>query len=203
MPDMSSTRSDPVSPSDRSPASPPPDPSSLGRHAEGVLAGTEATRHLAVLLAACLVPGFRLYLSGDLGSGKTTLVRELLRALGHQGRVASPTYALIEPYNLSRFDLHHFDFYRLTKPDAWRDAGFEESFDGHTVVVVEWPEHAGDSLPEPDLRLALGTDSTLADDHRHLTLTACSDRGQSCLNALRDAGFFATALSPGSGCVAR
>jgi len=148
------------------------------------------------VIATCLAPGFRLYLSGDLGTGKTTLVRELLRALGHQGRVASPTYALIEPYNLSRFDLHHFDFYRLTHPGAWRDAGFEESFDSDTVVVVEWPEHAGDGLPRPDLLLALSADSSLAEGERGLAVTAFSERGRQCLSALQDAGFCATAPSP-------
>lgn len=168
----------------------------------GVLCSVDATRQLAGVLAARLTPGFRLYLSGDLGTGKTTLVRELLRALGYQGRVASPTFALIEPYNLSRFDLHHFDFYRLTEPDAWRDAGFEESFDGRTVVVVEWPEHAGTTLPAPDLLLGLSADPGLADDQRRVEISAYSLRGQACLTALRDAGCFVTAPLPDSGCAA-
>ena len=166
-------------------------------HAQGTLDSVDATHRLAGLIATCLVPGFRLYLSGDLGTGKTTLVRELLRALGYRGRVASPTYALIEPYNLSSFNLHHFDFYRLTHPGAWRDAGFEESFDSDTVVVVEWPEHAGDGLPTPDLLLALSADSSLEEGRRGLAVTAFSDRGRLCLSALRDAGFCATAPSPG------
>jgi tRNA threonylcarbamoyladenosine biosynthesis protein TsaE len=177
-------------------------PDLVGAHEVGILCGIEATRQLAGVLAAGITPGFRLYLSGDLGTGKTTLVRELLRALGYQGRVASPTFALIEPYNLSKFDLHHFDFYRLTEPDAWRDAGFEESFDGRTVVVVEWPEHAGSTLPAPDLLLALGADPDLADDQRRLDARAHSARGQACLTALRDAGCFATAPSQDSGCAA-
>jgi tRNA threonylcarbamoyladenosine biosynthesis protein TsaE len=154
-------------------------------------------------VATCLTPGFRLYLSGDLGTGKTTLVRELLRALGHRGRVASPTYTLIEPYNLSRFDLHHFDFYRLTHPGAWRDAGFEDAFDSQIVVVVEWPEHAGDGLPAPDLHLGLSADPGEAEDARGLAATAFSNRGQACLTALLDAGFCATVPSPDWGCAAR
>lgn len=186
---------------------PPPDPetapAALPLHAQGILEGLASTRRLAAAIAGCLAPGFRLFLSGDLGSGKTTLVRSLLHALGHAGRVPSPTYTLIEPYNLSRFTLHHFDFYRLTHPGAWRDAGFEESFDGRTVVVVEWPEHAGDGLPTPDLEVALAARPELADDQRSLRVTAFSEQGRLCLNALRDAGFCAMARSPDWGCGAR
>jgi tRNA threonylcarbamoyladenosine biosynthesis protein TsaE len=122
----------------------------------GRLADRAATEALAGRIADCLVPGFVLHLSGGLGVGKTTFTRALLAALGHRGRVKSPTFALLEPYNLSKFELHHYDFYRLESPEAWRDAGFESSFDGRTVVVIEWPEQAGNSLPAPDLHLRLG-----------------------------------------------
>ena len=182
---------------------PDPDQASRSSRAEGVLASLDATRALARQLAALLEPGFRLYLSGDLGAGKTTLVRELLRALGHTGRVASPTFALMEPYNLSRFELHHFDFYRLNNPDAWRDAGFEESFDGQAVVIVEWPEQAGNGLPTPDLRIELRGDPSLADNERLLVIEAGGARGHACLSALRDAGFCAMARSPDSDCAER
>jgi len=170
--------------------------------AQGVLNGLDATRALAEVIARCLVPSFRLYLIGDLGSGKTALVRELLRALGHRGRVASPTFALSEPYNLSRFELHHYDFYRLAHPGAWRDAGFEESFDGRAVVVVEWPEQAGGGLPAPDLHLSLAIDPQLDENARRLSITAHSEQGLACLSAVLGAGFCATVPSPHSGCAA-
>lgn len=202
MPAKSSSDAPPTDPR-MPPADPDPTPRPAPLHARGMLAGVDATHRLAARVATCLTPGFRLYLTGDLGTGKTTLVRELLRALGHRGRVASPTYTLIEPYNLSRFDLHHFDFYRLTHPGAWRDAGFEDAFDSQTVVVVEWPEHAGDGLPAPDLHLWLSADPGEAEDARGLAATAFSDRGQACLTALRDAGFCATVPSPDWGCAAR
>ena len=185
-----------VSSSPRLSPSPAPSP------AQGVLKGLDATRALAEVIARYLAPGFRLYLSGDLGSGKTALVRELLRSLGHRGRVASPTFALIEPYNLSRFELHHFDFYRLSHPGAWRDAGFEESFDGRAVVVVEWPEQAGGGLPTPDLHLSLAIDPQLDENARRLSITAHSELGLACLNAVLDAGFCDRVPSPHSGCAA-
>ncbi len=202
MPAKCSSDTLPTDPS-MSPSEPAPTHRPAPLHARGALAGIDATHRLAALIATCLTPGFRLYLSGDLGMGKTTLVRELLRALGHRGRVASPTYTLIEPYNLSRFDLHHYDFYRLTHPSAWRDAGFEDAFDSQTVVVVEWPEHAGDGFPAPDLRLWISADPGEAEDARRLSATAFSKRGQACLTALHDAGSCATVLLPDWGYEAR
>ena len=149
-----------------------------------LLADESATGQLAAALAPCICPGFTVFLSGDLGTGKTAFTRALLRALGHTGRVRSPTFTLAEPYNLSRFDLYHFDFYRFSNENEWRDAGFEESIGGDTAAVVEWPELAGPGLPAPDLWLRLRT----ADDasSRIVTLLAHSVRGQTCLNALSD-----------------
>src|SRR3990170_1571039 len=87
-----------------------------------------ATMRLGQTLAQSLVPGIRLYLKGELGSGKTTLVRATLRALGVTGPIKSPTYALVELYVVSRLHLYHFDFYRFRDPLEWRDAGFDEYF---------------------------------------------------------------------------
>jgi tRNA threonylcarbamoyladenosine biosynthesis protein TsaE len=126
--------------------------------------------------------GFVLHLIGDLGAGKTAFARGLLRALGHEGRVRSPTFTLAEPYNLSRFVLYHFDFYRFSNPDEWRDAGFEEAFGGEGAAVVEWPEKAGDSLPDPDLCLQL--DARSDPGARGARLSARTDRGRACLSAI-------------------
>lgn len=174
----------PADPTTRPPASIPP-PRCNGR-----LADLAATQALARRIAACLVPGFVLYLSGGLGAGKTAFTRALLAALGHQGRVKSPTFALLEPYNLSKFDLHHYDFYRLEQPEAWRDAGFEASFDGRIVVVIEWPERAGNSLPAPDLHLCLEADAgSASSEARQIWLEATSERGRACLNTLTAEGY--------------
>jgi tRNA threonylcarbamoyladenosine biosynthesis protein TsaE len=147
-----------------------------------------------------------LYLSGGLGAGKTTLTRALLRSLGFGGRVKSPTFSLLEPYNLPKFELHHYDFYRLDAPDAWREAGFETSFDGRVAVVVEWPEMAGGTLPRPDLEMQMRLGDAdcksgpvaneSATNRRVATIRAHSARGRTCLSRLVAAGCCKTAHSP-------
>jgi len=102
-----------------------------------------------------LVPGLNIWLEGDLGSGKTTLVRGVLKALGYTGTVKSPTYTLIEPYVVSRIDLYHFDFYRLTSPEEFLDAGLDEYFSDKGICFVEWPHQAVPYLASPDLIITL------------------------------------------------
>jgi tRNA threonylcarbamoyladenosine biosynthesis protein TsaE len=140
----------------------------------------KATLSLGALLAASLEPGLVIYLRGDLGAGKTTLVRGMVRALGHQGPVRSPTYALVEVYNLSRLDLHHFDFYRFHDPREWIDAGFRESFGGTNATVIEWPEKAGPWLPPADVDIRF----EFAEPGREVTLSPETPRGQKCLALL-------------------
>lgn len=101
------------------------------------------------------MPGRVLHLSGELGSGKTTLVRGLLRELGHTGRVKSPTYPLVELYVVSRLNLYHFDFYRFKDRSEWLGSGFRDYFNAQTACIVEWPERAGGLLPPPDLAVRL------------------------------------------------
>jgi len=139
-----------------------------------------ATLDLGRALAACLEPGLSLHLRGDLGAGKTTLARGVLRGLGHEGPVKSPTYALVELYALSRLDLHHFDFYRFHDPREWIDAGFRESFDGKTVTLVEWPERAGGLLPPPDVEITLAPSGA----GRTASFTPRSERGRALLACL-------------------
>jgi tRNA threonylcarbamoyladenosine biosynthesis protein TsaE len=114
-----------------------------------------ATEALGAALAAGIGPGRVLHLRGDLGSGKTTLVRGLLRALGYAGRVRSPTYTLVEPYTVSRLHFYHFDLYRLKNDEEWRDSGFQEYFNPDSACAVEWPERAGALLAPPDLEVTL------------------------------------------------
>lgn len=144
------------------------------------LADEAATLALGARLAQAIVPGLSLYLHGDLGSGKTTLVRGLLRGLGYAGRVKSPTYTLVELYTVSRLNLYHFDFYRFRDPKEWRDAGFSEYFNGTAVCLVEWPEKAAGLLPAADLDIALG----FAGDGRDLSIRAGTESGNACLNRL-------------------
>jgi tRNA threonylcarbamoyladenosine biosynthesis protein TsaE len=127
----------------------------MGPESSLELADESATLRLGAALAGGIAPGRVLHLSGELGSGKTTLVRGLLRELGHSGRVKSPTYPLVELYVVSRLNLYHFDFYRFKDRSEWQDSGFREYFNAQTACIVEWPERAGGLLPPPDLAVRL------------------------------------------------
>src|SRR5438132_8636258 len=140
-----------------------------------------ATARLGAALAAGIAPGNVLHLSGELGAGKTTLVRGLLRALGVQDPVKSPTYAWVEPYRISSLDLYHFDFYRFDKKTEWLSSGLREYFTSDAVCIVEWPERAGSLLPSPDLALLLNYDG----DARRVTIQAQSAEGEAWLASLR------------------
>lgn len=139
-----------------------------------------ATLALGAALAGALEPGLAIHLRGDLGAGKTTLVRGVLRALGHAGPVKSPTYALVELYEVSRLVLHHFDFYRFNDPREWSDAGFRESFNGLNVSLIEWPERAAGLLPPADVEIGLASSG----DGRTASLRAPSEPGRRCLAKL-------------------
>jgi tRNA threonylcarbamoyladenosine biosynthesis protein TsaE len=141
-----------------------------------------ATLALGARLASALAPGMRVYLSGDLGAGKTTLVRGLLRALGYQGRVKSPTFTLVELYKLSNLCLYHFDFYRFKDPDEWEDAGFREIFGSDAVCLVEWPERADSLLPQADLHIRLRH----ARAGREALIEALTQAGTRCSEMLRN-----------------
>jgi tRNA threonylcarbamoyladenosine biosynthesis protein TsaE len=121
-------------------------------------------------------------LAGPLGAGKTTFVRHLLRALGVQGRIKSPSYAVVEPYELptTRSPAWHFDFYRFASGREWQDAGFREVFAGPGLKLVEWAEHASD-LPVCDLRMELVPQG---DDSRAVKLTAHTELGLTLMGAV-------------------
>ncbi len=124
-------------------------------------------------------------LRGDLGAGKTTFVRHLLRALGVGGRIKSPTYAVVEPHEGAPapgenvpLPIWHFDFYRFNDPREWEDAGFRDIFAGPGLKIAEWPEQAGGVLPTPDLTLHL---TVRPDDTREVTATAHTPAGQALI----------------------
>jgi tRNA threonylcarbamoyladenosine biosynthesis protein TsaE len=117
-------------------------------------------------------------LHGTLGAGKTTFVRHLLQALGVQGRIKSPTYAVMEPYELPGFNAWHFDFYRFNDPQEWEDAGFRDIFAAEGLKLAEWPDKAHGLLPVPDLRIAIAIGEH---DLRHVSLAALTPLGQELL----------------------
>ena len=120
-------------------------------------------------------------LQGELGAGKTTLVRHLLRALGVQGRIKSPTYAVVEPYELPGLNVWHFDFYRFNNPREWEDAGFRDLFASPGLKLAEWPEKAAGFMPRADLVVHL---EALEDASRQVTLSAQTALGMALLKAV-------------------
>ena len=142
----------------------------------------ETATFAALLVSA---PGLRrafIALHGDLGAGKTTLVRHMLRALGVAGRIKSPTYAVVEPHEVPAPDgawpVWHFDFYRFDDPREWEDAGFRDIFASEGLKIAEWPEKARGVLPPPDLDIAIASDEN---DIRQVSLTAGTDTGAAML----------------------
>ena len=119
-------------------------------------------------------------LRGDLGAGKTTFVRHLLAALGVQGRIKSPTYAVVEPYTLengmnSGLNIWHFDFYRFNDPQEWEDAGFRDIFAGPGLKLMEWPDKVAGQLPPPDWVIAL---DAIDQDQRQVRISTGTERGR-------------------------
>jgi tRNA threonylcarbamoyladenosine biosynthesis protein TsaE len=142
------------------------------------LANEEATLAAGQKLAGALPDRLTVFLCGDLGAGKTTLTRGLLRGLGYTGKVKSPTYTLVEPYKDSRISVYHFDFYRFTHAEEFLEAGLEEYFEGNGIRLVEWPDRAQPYLPAADLEVRL---QVSASGGRDFELRALSEEGRTCL----------------------
>jgi tRNA threonylcarbamoyladenosine biosynthesis protein TsaE len=160
------------------------------------------TQAFATRLAACpAIHNATLTLQGDLGAGKTTFVRHLLRALGVRGRIKSPTYAVVEPHSAvdgplsptgAPLAIWHFDFYRFTDPREWEDAGFRELFASPGLKLVEWPERATGLMPAIDAEIHIEPDDTMptstdddTDGRRILRVTAHTPIGRQLLAALK------------------
>jgi tRNA threonylcarbamoyladenosine biosynthesis protein TsaE len=160
------------------------------------------TQAFAARLAACpAIHNATLTLQGDLGAGKTTFVRHLLRALGVRGRIKSPTYAVVEPHSAADGPLAptgaplaiwHFDFYRFTDPREWEDAGFRELFASPGLKLVEWPERAAGLMPAVDADIHIEPEDTMpipsdedTDSPRSVSFTAHTPTGQLLLSALQ------------------
>lgn len=144
------------------------------------------TERAGAALADALAGGMVITLEGDLGAGKTTLVRGVLRALGWTGPVKSPTYSLVEYYPFSSLYLYHFDFYRFADPSEWETAGLSDCFRGDSACLVEWPERVAGLLPTPDLHLVLR--HLAARPGRVLDARAASDAGERCVAAIARLG---------------
>ena len=154
----------------------------LGQALAHVAADLQSTPH------TCLPgpeAGGRIHLQGDLGAGKTSLARAFLRQCGVLGRIKSPSYALLESYEVSNLYLYHLDFYRFSDPAEWLDAGFRDLLNTRALVLIEWPERAGDLLGHPDLLIQLA----YANQGRIATLSAYTARGLKWIDALPQTGW--------------
>src|SRR5207249_3942854 len=141
-----------------------------------------ATARAGAALAPMLKGGMIVTLRGDLGAGKTTLVRGVLRARGQNGPIKSPSYGLVEHYPLSSLYFYHIDFYRFANPLEWETAGLAECFRPDSVCLIEWPENAGTFLPHADVALVLAL--APSDEGRTLTAHANSQAGKRCVDAI-------------------
>ena len=120
-------------------------------------------------------------MNGDLGAGKTTISRGILQGLGHQGAVKSPTYTLVEPYQLDLGKIYHFDLYRLMDPEELEHIGFSDYLSEAKLCIIEWPEKGGSYIPQPDISI----DISVYQSGRHVTLNSATESGNRCINLLQ------------------
>lgn len=146
------------------------------------LSDSEEMEAFGARLAACTRGGEAIYLHGDLGAGKTTLVRGFMHALGHRGAVKSPTYTLVEPYELEGRRAYHFDLYRLGEPEELEYMGIRDYLDGEAVLLVEWPQRGEGILPAADLDITID----YADSGRNLIMQSHSDKGALLVECLQN-----------------
>lgn len=139
-----------------------------------------ATLNAGANFSKAALSGLVVYCHGDLGAGKTTFVRGFLHALGHIGKVKSPTYTLVEPYQIDNFSIYHFDLYRFIDEEEWEAAGFRDYFNASSICLIEWPEKAENILPQPDIDLYLKPNEA----GRTLRLVANSTLGKQVLQTM-------------------
>ena len=148
-----------------------------------LLPGLDASLHFAKFLANYLKPPLTLGFSGEIGMGKTTLIRSLFTQMGVSGRIKSPTFSIVETYQLSDFDLHHFDLYRIVDESELDYIGFRDYFSPQAICCIEWPQQLGSYYLDLDLQFTI----VRRGDGREMTIQAKSVTGQEVLEAISTA----------------
>ncbi|MCL1126145.1 tRNA (adenosine(37)-N6)-threonylcarbamoyltransferase complex ATPase subunit type 1 TsaE [Shewanella surugensis] len=146
------------------------------------LRNEDETVTLGAALAGVMKAPCVLYLSGDLGAGKTTLSRGLIQGLGHKGAVKSPTYALVEPYEFNDMVVYHFDLYRLLDPEELEFMGIRDYFTDNSIGLIEWPDRGFGLIPEADVAILMKYDGM----ERIITLEAKTEKGYSMLSCINN-----------------
>ena len=126
------------------------------------LENEKSTSELGLKLSERLTAGLLLYLKGDLGAGKTCLVRSILMSLGYEGKVKSPSYSLFEQYYINDKTINHFDLYRFKSPVEWLSTGFNDYINVHDITIIEWPEMAKNVLCDPDIEIEIVYDKEIS-----------------------------------------
>lgn len=144
------------------------------------LLNEEASEAFALRLANCLTAPSILAFSGEIGTGKTTIIRAMLKNQGIKSAIKSPTFSLVESYSCADFMIHHFDLYRLNSEEELEYLGFRDYFSEHTICCIEWAEHAGKALPNVDIRFKL----TIKGAGRAMQIEALSAAGEKMIACL-------------------
>ena len=163
------------------------------QRAELIIEGEKAMLQFGSQLSAVCQPGDIIFLHGELGAGKTTLVRGFLKALGHEGAVKSPTYTLVEHYHLQGSRIFHFDLYRLGDPEELEYMGGRDYFNKHAICLIEWAEQGTGYLPKPDLEIKIYYQDA---GRRRIHLETGSERGQEIYGQLKQYLGLYSASSP-------
>jgi tRNA threonylcarbamoyladenosine biosynthesis protein TsaE len=140
----------------------------------------EESEKLARLLAKNIKPNMVCSFVGTLGAGKTTIIRSILRHMGIGGSIKSPTFTIVEPYQINDINIYHFDLYRIDDASSWYDLGFDDYFTNSDICFIEWAEKAEMAIPKIDIVITID----IKQNYRNINISAKTELGRECLQNL-------------------